>query len=127
MSNSLNVTFILCTKSLGDQWAYPHHNTAGGHHNREKYNNKQLCDSLVHAKENYHIVGTDLHEGDIWKGKNMYTFQKGDMRTMEIANLIRKHRPEIIVHLAAIVMGGLMSPPRTTTNPRLGAGLAGSN
>ncbi|MEZ5008129.1 MAG: SDR family oxidoreductase [Chitinophagales bacterium] len=70
------------------------------------YIGSQLIERL--SKENVTIIGTDIVEKK--QSIDNYTFVKGDLRSDDVKNLILNEKPNVIVHLAAIV-----SPTKTMT------------
>ncbi|MEZ5024267.1 MAG: NAD(P)-dependent oxidoreductase [Chitinophagales bacterium] len=63
------------------------------------YIGSQLIERL--SKENVTIIGTDIVEKK--HSIDNYTFVKGDLRSDDVKNLILNEKPNVIVHLAAIV------------------------
>lgn len=63
------------------------------------YIGSQLIRKL--STEAVEIIGTDIVDGII--NFENYTFIKADLRTDEVKQMILKHKPNIIIHLAAIV------------------------
>lgn len=70
------------------------------------YIGSQLIAKL--SKENITIIGTDIVEKE--QLFDNYSFVKGDLRSDDVKNLILHERPNVIVHLAAIV-----SPSKSMT------------
>jgi UDP-glucose 4-epimerase len=58
---------------------------------------------INHENGALHIIGTDIRPRYFTKGKNKFTFKPGDLTTGEVAELIGQYRPEVVIHLAAIV------------------------
>lgn len=66
------------------------------------YIGSQLITQL--SKEDVTIIGTDIMDTKV--SFDNYSFVKADLRTDDVKALIHKERPDVIVHLAAIVSPG---------------------
>ncbi len=49
------------------------------------------------------IIATDIQDKELSENTHPISFVKGDLRSEEVANLILKTTPDVVVHLAAIV------------------------
>ena len=55
------------------------------------------------------IVATDLHEPPAQKRHRDVVYERADIRSPGLAAIVERHRPEVVVHLAAIVTPGKRS------------------